>query len=164
MQTLRFGAQRHRISGPALVASGCAGAVAGVVDLFAACLINHASPARIAMTIAGGLLGPATFHTGGSKVLGVVLQVAMGVIIALLFVPARQMAARRFGRPLIVLGGGVVTFVVMNYVVLPLSAWHRVPRFGLERGLLNLVAMLVFAAIIVYGGDALAQRFGRARR
>ena len=66
-----------------------AGLVAGTIDIGAASLINGRDPVFISQIIAGGLLGKAAL-TGGmqSAVLGVVLQWAMSMIIAAIFVVA----------------------------------------------------------------------------
>jgi hypothetical protein len=43
-----------------------------------------------------------------------------------------------------------VVFVVMNYVVMPLSAWHRLNHFSPEKFALNLAAMLMFGLIVAF--------------
>jgi hypothetical protein len=43
---------------------------------------------------------------------------------------------------------GVVTFTVMNYVVVPLSAWGHLPRFTPASFAENLAAMLLFGLMI----------------
>ena len=43
---------------------------------------------------------------------------------------------------------GVVVFVVMNYVVVYFSAWHRINHFTLASFVENLLAMLVFGLIV----------------
>jgi hypothetical protein len=45
---------------------------------------------------------------------------------------------------------GAVIFVVMNYVVLPLSAWRVMPRFSLLSFAGNLAAMFLFGLIIAF--------------
>ncbi len=125
------------------------GLVAGTVDIGAAALINAAPPDMIARIIAGGLLGKAALKGGADVVaLGVVLQWAMSIIIAAIWVGAslRMPVLRRRWLPL-GLAYGVPVFVVMEFVVLPLSAWGRMPKInaGLAE---NFVAMLVFGAII----------------
>jgi hypothetical protein len=51
---------------------------------------------------------------------------------------------------------GVVVFGVMNYVVMPLSAWHRINHFSPGSFVANLVAMLVFGLIIAFAARRLA--------
>ena len=45
---------------------------------------------------------------------------------------------------------GVVIFFVMNYVVVPLSAIRRGPRFSASTFVQNMLAMLLFGAIIAF--------------
>src|SRR5262245_15076983 len=98
-----------------------AGFVAGTLDIGAAALINLVSPIRILHIIAGGILGRAALAGGASvAILGLLLQWAMSLIIALVYVMvARWLPALRRAW---VVGGlcyGVAVFVVMNYVVVP---------------------------------------------
>ncbi|MDR0181816.1 hypothetical protein [Lysobacter arvi] len=87
---------------------------------------------RVFQTIAVGVLGPASYEGGlASAVLGAVLHVLM----ATAFVAIYALVARRFpsllARP-VVLGVlyGVVLYVVMNFVVMPLSRVGRSPSFA----------------------------------
>jgi hypothetical protein len=128
------------------------GFVAGTVDVGAASLINLLSPIRILQFIAGGLLGRAAL-SGGIPValLGLVLQWLMSMIIAAVYVfaaswlpvPGRRWIA--FG-----LAYGVVVFFVMNYVVVPLSAWARWPHFTPYSFAANMAAMLLFGLIVAF--------------
>lgn len=128
------------------------GFVAGTVDVGAAALINLLSPIRILQFIAGGLLGKAAL-SGGIPValLGLVLQWLMSMIIAAAYVFAASrlpVLGRRwigFG-----LGYGVVVFFVMNYVVVPLSAWARWPHFTPYSFAANMAAMLLFGLIVAF--------------
>jgi uncharacterized membrane protein YagU involved in acid resistance len=133
------------------------GLVAGTLDIGAAALINRVSPVLIAHYIATGIMGPAALSAGApAACLGVLLQWAMSVVIAAIywFVTARmpQLRARWW------LGGllaGVVIFLVMNFIVMPLSAapvtLHEViARFRPAKGAENLLAMFVFGLIVAY--------------
>lgn len=128
------------------------GLVAGTLDIGAAALINGVSPAFIVRFVAGGVLGKDALAGGASVAfLGVALQLVMSLIIAAFYVGAAQ----RIGglrRHWIAAGlaYGVVVFFVMNYVVVPLSAWARLPRFTPASFGWNMLAMLVFGAIIAY--------------
>ena len=107
------------------------GFVAGTIDIGAAALINLVNPIRVLHFIAGGLLGKAALAGGtGLALLGLLLQWAMSLIIAAIYV----FAAHWLGimRRLWVLSGlsyGIVVFFVMNYIVVPLSAWAIWPHF-----------------------------------
>jgi hypothetical protein len=126
------------------------GLVAATIDIDAACLISRHPVGFILHTIAGGLLGK-TAYAGGipTAILGLVLQEAMGLMIAAIF----GLAARR--APILTrfwiasgLAYGVVIFVVMNYVVVPLSGWHVVPHFKPVSFVENMLAMLLFGLIV----------------
>lgn len=138
------------------------GLIAGTVDIGAATLINMVSPLVILQAIASGLLGRPAFQGGGGvMLLGLVLQWGMSILIAAFFCFAASkwpVLARRW-----ILWGtvyGVVVFIVMNYVVVPLSAashkWTHPLSWFVENGL----AMLVFGWIVAFT----ANRFLMGRR
>jgi uncharacterized membrane protein YagU involved in acid resistance len=127
------------------------GIIAGTLDIGAASLINGAKPTRILQVIASGLLGKSAFADDSTVVLGLVLQWAMSIIIASIFVVAAQW------RPVLkrhwVMAGlayGLVIYFVMNYVVLPLSAIGHPPRFRVLHFTEDVVAMLLFGIIITF--------------
>jgi hypothetical protein len=101
-----------------------AGGVAGVLDFTAATVNAGVSPARVARYVASGLLGPAAFRGGAGTV---VLGFACHFFIALVAAAVYWAASRKLGflleRPVVwgVLYG-VGVYVVMNFVVVPLSA------------------------------------------
>lgn len=138
-----------------LVAIFSAGLIAGTTDIFAASLINWISPLIILRAIASGLLGRAAFQgglPGGLPVslLGLVLQWAMSLLIAAIFV----LAARRLSwliRRWVVAGllYGMVVFVVMEFVVVPLSAAMK-PHFTALSLIENVLAMLLFGLIVAF--------------
>ncbi|WP_109126694.1 hypothetical protein [Dyella sp. C11] len=135
---------------PVLAAILWGGLVAGTLDVGAASLISGYNPLIILRYIAGGLLGKAAL-TGGMNeaALGLGLQWAMSLIIAAIFVlvVGRRVAATRQW-PVWGVAYGVVIFAVMNYVVVPLSAHHRMPHFSTFSFIANLAAMLLFGWII----------------
>ena len=124
--------------------------MAGTVDIGAAALINMIDPRVILRFIAGGVLGKAALQGGAAVAwLGLFLQWGMSLVIAAIFVLAalrlRWLTARTV---LAGLAYGVVVCVVMNYVVMPLSAWHRINHFTPASLAWNLLAMLVYGLII----------------
>ncbi len=128
-----------------------AGLIAGTLDIGSAALIYHASPAVIMQAIASGILGSTSFRGGaGSAAFGLLLQWLMSwLIAAIYFAAARHVPClpRRW-----ILGGalyGVIVFLVMTYVVVPLSASAPQP---LTPQLLaaNLAAMWLFAGVIAW--------------
>jgi hypothetical protein len=143
------GTRRHS----PLIAILLGGFVAGTIDIGAACLINGRDPVFICQIIAGGLLGRESLHGGlNSALLGLVLQWAMGMIIAAIFVAASQampFLARRWLSSGLAYGVGI--YFVMNMIVVPLSriggkGYHFVPvRFAED-----MVAMLIFGVIVAW--------------
>jgi uncharacterized membrane protein YagU involved in acid resistance len=128
------------------------GIVAGTLDIGAASLINGANPGRILQAIASGLVGKSAFDGGPATVeLGLALQWAMSIIIASIFVVAarwRPVLRRQWIKA--GLAYGVIIFVVMNYVVLPLSAIGHPPRFRVVHFMEDIVAMLLFGLIVAF--------------
>jgi hypothetical protein len=104
--------------------------VVGILDLADAFIffgLRGARPIRILQSIASGLLGRAAFSGGlRTAVLGAALHFFIAfVVVATFFVASRYLAVlRRFP----VWSGliyGIAVYVVMNFVVLPLSAAGR---------------------------------------
>ncbi|HET7395111.1 MAG TPA: hypothetical protein VFK12_01590 [Gammaproteobacteria bacterium] len=141
---------RHPIF-TAILSGGC---VAGTLDVGMAALIYQLNPVIILHAIASGVLGKPAFQGGtGVAVLGLALQWVMSWLIAAIYV----FAAQRIGwlnRWWVAAGVsyGIAVFVVMNYIVRPLSAaWPPTDfHFHAERFFENLAAMLVFGLIISY--------------
>lgn len=149
----------------ALKAIIAGGLIAATIDIGSAVLISGHSAARILQTIAGGILAKASFDGGlRSVLLGLALQELMGLIIAAIYVGAAvrmpALCRRWVGWGL---AYGVLIFLVMNYLVVPLSAWHVVPHFSLASFFANLLAMLLFGLIVAYSTARLvAERTGAA--
>lgn len=107
------------------------GLVAGTLDIVYAmtfwALKAEVSPLRILQSVAEGLLGPPSFE-GGIRT--AMLGLALHYLIALTMAVAYFLAARRWAllwrRPVAVGAAyGLALYVVMNYVVIPLSAASR---------------------------------------
>lgn len=128
------------------------GLVAGTVDIGAAAVLSAASPLLILRFVATGLLGRPALEGGTAIVLlGLLLQWGMSILIAAVYSLAASkwpVLARRW----LVWGAfyGVVVFVVMNYVVVPLSAaphkWEHPLTWYVGNGL----AMWVFGWIVAF--------------
>jgi hypothetical protein len=126
------------------------GFIAGTLDIGAASLITGINPLVILKYISAGLLGKGALAGGATEmVLGLLLQWAMSLVIAAIFVVTvgRRVAATRQW-PIWGVAYGVVVFAVMNYVVVPLSALHAMPHFTTFSFIANLAAMLLFGWII----------------
>ncbi len=159
-----MGLARERVA--ALVVAG--GLVAGTLDLAYACLFwalkRDVPPQRILQSVAAGLLGPASF-TGGraSAALGFVLHFGIALSMAAVY----WRAALRWpvlGRHPVPCGAayGLLLYVVMNAVVVPLSAAPRASRDTLWVALGILVhVFLVGLPIAVCVARAVTSRVAR---
>jgi hypothetical protein len=138
-----------------------AGLISGTVDIGAAAAINWLSPVVILHAIASGLIGKASFNGGGATaLLGLLLQWAMSILIAALYLAVTTpVAGMRRRWTLTGLIAGIVIFLVMNYLVVPLSAAPFRPDFNLLALLThftpykfaaNLLAMVLFGLIIAF--------------
>jgi hypothetical protein len=124
------------------------------------------NPIRILEFIAGGLLGKAALGGGaGVALMGLVLQWLMSILIAGIYVAAGKWL------PILVrwwiasgLCFGIGVFFVMNYAVVPLSAWHRIPHFTPYSFCTNLAAMLLFGVIVAFFARERAPAAGRRSR
>ncbi len=133
-----------------LIAILLGGLAAGTLDIGAATLINGANPLVILRFIASGLVGKGAMAGGAqAAILGMLLQWAMSLIIAAIYVLASLRVpalTRRW-----IAGGlayGVIIYFVMEYVVVPLSAVGHAPKFVPLSFAENLAAMLVFGVIV----------------
>jgi hypothetical protein len=130
---------------PRAIAAG--GLVVGVLDLADALIffgLRGAAPMRICQSIASGLLGRAAFDGGWTTAaLGVVLHFVIATLIVAVLVLAAQRLPSLARQPWIV-GPiyGVVAFLVMNLVVVPLSAANG--SFPQGAGLVNGILIHIF--------------------
>jgi hypothetical protein len=138
-----------------------AGLISGTVDIGFAAVINWLSPVVILHAIASGLIGKASFNGGGATaLLGLLLQWAMSILIAALYLATTAgLPGLRRRWTLTGLIAGIVTFFVMNYLIVPLSAAPFRPDFNLHAVLThftpykfaaNLLAMVLFGLIIAF--------------
>lgn len=117
---------------------------------------------RLFQTIAVGVLGKASFDGGiGSALLGALLHVTMATTFVLVYTVASRRAPRLLERP--VRNGalyGLLLYVVMNFVVMPLSRVGRSPSFEHPDWIgISVLGHLVFGMVCVLA----AQRaLGRA--
>jgi hypothetical protein len=117
---------RHRISPVWLVLAG--GLVAGTLDILYACffwaLRGDVPAQRILQSVAAGLLGSSSF-AGGSRTaaLGLVLHFFIATAMAVVYYLAARRWPLLWRRPW--LSGalyGLLLYLVMNFLVVPLSA------------------------------------------
>ena len=125
------------------------GLIAGTLDVAAAVAIYHVGPVAVLHAIASGVLGQASYYGGlGSAFLGLLLQWAMSLIIAAIYVLAAERLTL-LTRHWLAMGFlyGVGIWVVMNWVVVPLSAAFPKNPPKLDAGIF---AMLAFGVIISF--------------
>ena len=117
------------------------GLVAGALDIGFACVFWWAtadvSPVRIFQSVAAGLLGDASFRGGtGTAVLGLALHFLIAVCMAAAYAAAAWRWPALVRRPwLYGILYGLLLYVIMNHVVVPLSAASPGPRAPLWVGL-----------------------------
>ncbi len=140
----------HKQLAWALVAGGT---IAGVCDLFVAALINRVPVELVMRFVASGLWGPAALKAGWpAAAAGLLLQAAMSIAIAFVYGVASlwlPVLVRHWVACGLLFGAGV--FVVMNFVVMPLSAIGRMPRFpSMGFALMHFGAMLAFGLALAF--------------
>jgi uncharacterized membrane protein YagU involved in acid resistance len=108
-----------------------AGIVAGTLDIIAAFIrsgLRGVGPVRVLQSISSGLLGTASYTKGASSaILGLFLHFFIATTAALVYYAASRRLRSLLTRPL-VWGPiyGVIVWLVMNLIVLPLSGFpHR---------------------------------------
>ena len=128
------------------------GLMAGVFDLAAALIINGlkgVSPIRILQAIASGLLGMAAYRNGfKSAALGVVLHFLIAFVAAAVY----YAASRRLDylvRAAILSGllYGIIVYLFMNFVVLPLSAFPHNSSFSFAAFIQGIIVHMLFVGL-----------------
>ena len=105
-----------------------AGLVAGTLDIAFACIFwaakSDVSPVRIFQSVAAGLLGQASFEGGEvTAALGLALHYLIALSMSLVYYLAARPWPVLWRRPVLCGAGyGLLVYVIMNYLVVPLSA------------------------------------------
>lgn len=140
------------------------GLVVGILDgLFALIfysLILGAKPSQIFQTIAAGLLGKSSYEGGNSTVLlGLLLHFVVAACIAAVYYAA-SLKLSVLTRYAVVSGliYGIIAFLGLNYVVIPLSAAGSAP-FSLSVFLTGLVAHAFLVGLPI---SLLTKRFAKS--
>ena len=124
-----------------------AGLIAGILDLTGACVVSRlragVTPVRVFQSVASGLYGAGAF-TGGAKIalLGVVLHFIIATTWAAIYYFASRRIRFLVQQPVIAgVFYGVIVYLFMNFVVIPLSAVPRrqVPLSGRIIGMLIII-------------------------
>jgi hypothetical protein len=126
----------------ALLAIGVGGLVAGTLDLLQACILFGWD---VPLAIAAGLLGRQAFHGGiGTYILGVLLHFFIALSAAAIYFAASRRLGFLTEHPLVCgLFFGMAVDLVMNLVVLPLSALHARGPYKLHDLILGLLVHMV---------------------
>ena len=125
------------------------GIAAGVLDILYAFIVSGiagVSPLLVSQFIASGLLGAPAFQGGvATALLGLLLHFAMTIGMAALFVAASRKLPMLTERPILCgIAYGLMTYVIMNHVVLPLSAAPGPANSGSIPQLLGSLAIHAF--------------------
>lgn len=140
------------------------GLIAGTLDLTAACVVSWlragVRPMVIMQSVASGLLG-APAYQGGAKtaVLGVVLHYLIATIWTVVFYLASRKLRFLIARPIPWgLVYGVIVYVLMNFVVLPVSAFPQRTTPTLTSRIINLVIIMLCIGLPI---ALITRRFSR---
>lgn len=142
--------------------------VAGTLDITDAIVFSafhHVTPVRIFQFIAGGLTGRWAFHAGMVSVaLGVAIHYTIALFWTLLYWVASARVAVLVKRPVACgLLYGALVYVVMNFVVLPLSriphAHGHTPLPSLINGVLALLFCIGLTVAWLTRRERLANSF-----
>jgi uncharacterized membrane protein YagU involved in acid resistance len=130
-----------------------AGLLAGVLDITAAFITwapQGVPPVRILQGIASGLLGPLAFHEGiATAALGGVLHFLIAFSAAAVFYVASRKIDFMTRRP--ILSGalyGVCVYLVMYWVVMPLSRFH--PPQTVTRSIIAIVTHMICVGMPIF--------------
>jgi len=130
-------------------------AAAGTLDIADACLYwglaKGVSPERIFQSVASGLVGKAAYAGGAATAaLGLFLHFAIMAVMAATYVAASVRLPALTRRPVAMgLSYGLATYVVMTYVVLPLSQAGPRGPFVLPSFINGLMAHLVLVGLTI---------------
>ncbi len=134
--------------GNALLAIAVGGLAAGTLDLIQACILFGW---KVPFLIAGGLLGRGAFHGGaGIYILGVLLHFFIALSVAAIYYAASRRLGFLMEHPLVCgLFYGIAVELVMNLVVLPLSALHARGPYQLHDLIQGLVVHMIVIGLPV---------------
>lgn len=143
--------------------------VLATADLIFACTYWHqlydVPPSRLLQNIASGLLGKPAFKGGNqTMLLGLLLQyVMMFMMVGTYYIASRRIDALNRHPWICGLLYGVVLYVVMNHIVLPLSAAPKTP-FVPSWIVSSILVHLVIGVSISHGARWAARWLQQARR
>ncbi len=125
------------------------GLIAGTLDIADNLIFNQLrgiTPKMVFQFIASGLIGPRAFQAGGAPVaLGVAIHFSIALTWTAVFYAASRKLAILLRRPVIsgLMYGGLV-YLIMNFLVLPLTRIPHVPKAMTLASRVNGVLALLF--------------------
>lgn len=140
-----------------------AGLIAGILDLAGACAVawlrGGTTPVVVFKFIASGIYGPAAFTSGAKMaVLGVIIHFFIATTWATVYYLASRRIRFLITQPIIAgVLYGVVVFLFMNFIVIPLSAVAKRPVSLSSR----IIAMLVLVFCIGLPIAFIVRRFSK---
>lgn len=140
-----------------------AGLIAGTLDIIAACLVAWlragVTPVRVLQSVASGVYGSASFSGGRkSAALGLVFHFIIATTAAAVYYLASRRLRFLIERPIIAgTSYGVLVYLFMNFVVLPLS---HVPQRPVPLSS-RIIGMLVIIFCVGLPIAAIVRRFSR---
>jgi uncharacterized membrane protein YagU involved in acid resistance len=149
---------------PAVFAILVGGGIAGTLDILYAIIFSSfrgVAAETIMQSVASGVLGKAAYEGGtGTAALGLVLHFAMALLIAAIFwFASRRLAFMTRNAVASGFAYGICVYLVMNFVVIPLSAFPTQMTYTPVRVAINLVAHMILFGLPI----ALATRAASAR-
>jgi uncharacterized membrane protein YagU involved in acid resistance len=130
--------------------------IAGILDiLFAICFANYngVAPQQLLQTVASGALGKTAFSGGiSTAALGLIFHFALSYLWASIFLVTAWRVPSLTYHPLVSgIGFGIIVFLAMRLVVLPLSAFPFPVKFKLLSSSLDLLShMFLFGVPIAF--------------
>ncbi|MEP7324787.1 MAG: hypothetical protein ABI836_02465 [Gemmatimonadota bacterium] len=139
------------------------GLAIGTIDILWAIImtaLDGRGPVSVLQSVAGGLLGKATYDGGaGTALLGITVHYFIATCVMTTYYLASRQLPQLARRPwLYGILYGIVVYVVMYQVVLPLSAWHTKGikmGTGLAKGLfIHMFGIGLVAGLVTRRGTA----------
>lgn len=137
-----------------LTATVVSGIAAGILDLAGAIfvyelLLNASAAGRILQSVAGGIYGRETYEGGvNTAVAGLLLHFLIALIFAAVYVYIFRNISRRITTNIVLTGlvYGCLVWVLMNYAVMPLSAYGHATKFSTAKGMAISAGLIILCA------------------
>ena len=140
---------KTRSTGWAVLVGGSIAATLDIAFAISFGAYHGSSPVRVLQSVSSGLLGSGAYSGGmATAAAGLFLHFAMSVLWAAMFVMASRRVPAFHRRPVLAgMAFGVVVFLAMRLVVLPLSAFPHPVRFPPLATALDLLSHMFFFGV-----------------